>query len=244
MINESFAKKYFAGRNPLGLHVGFGGDPGTQTDMEVIGVVKDIKYTNLRDQIPPQAFLPYLSDRHVGGMTVYVRTNLDPKQVMPLVRRKIQALDANVPIYEIRTTEEQIDLSLRNERLVASLSTVFGFLATLLAVIGLYGVMAYTVARRTREIGIRMALGAVQGNVIWMVMQEVLILAAAGVVVGLPLAIGLSSAVKSQLFGLAPHDPSTLVVSTAGLVAVACLAGFVPALRASRIDPTKALRYE
>jgi predicted permease len=244
IINESFAKKYFAGRNPLGLHLGFGGDPGTKTDMEVIGVVKDIKYTNLRDAIPPQAFLPYLSDRHVGGMTVYVRTNLDPKQMMSIVRERVRRLDSNVPIYEMRTTEEQIDLSLRNERLVASLSTIFGLLATLLAVIGLYGVMAYTVARRTREIGIRMALGAVQGNVIWMVMREVLVLAAAAVVVGFPLAIGLSSLVKNQLFGLAPHDPPTLVVSTLGLVAVACLAGLVPALRASRIDPTKALRYE
>ncbi len=244
IINENFAKKYFAGRNPVGLHVGFGSDPGTKTDMQVIGVVKDIKYTNLRDEIPPQAFVPYLGGRFVGGMTVYVRTNLDPKQLMSIVRRKINALDSNLPVYDMRTTEEQIDLSLRNERLIASLSTLFGFLATLLAVIGLYGVMAYTVARRTREIGIRMALGAIQGNVIWMVMREVLLLIAVGVLVGLPAAIGLSRLVRSQLYGLAPHDPTTLLLSTVVLVAVACLAGFVPALRASRIDPTRALRYE
>ena len=244
IVNESFAKKYFAGRNPVGLHIGFGSDPGTKTDMQVIGVVKDIKYTNLRDEIPVQAFIPYLASRVVGGMTVYVRTNLDPKQIMAVARQRLQVLDPNIPIYGMRTTEEQIDLSLRNERLIASLSSVFGLLATLLAVIGLYGVMAYTVARRTREIGIRMALGAVQGNVIWMVMKEVLLLVAIGIAAGLPMAIGLSNLVRNQLYGLAPHDPATLMLSTVALVLVACLAGFVPALRASRVDPTQALRYE
>src|SRR5581483_9621774 len=224
MINDSFAKKYFAGRNPVGLHIGFGSDPGTKTDMQVIGVVKDIKYTNLRDEIPVQAFVPYLADRHVGGMTVYMRTTVDPKQLMSIVRRKIQQLDANIPVYDMRTTEEQIDLSLRNERLVASLSSVFGLLATLLAVIGLYGVMAYTVSRRTREIGIRMALGAIQGNVVWMVMKEVVILIAAGVLVGLPVAIGLSGLVRSQLYGLAPYDPATLLSSTLAMIVVASLA--------------------
>ena len=244
IINESFAKKYFAGRSPLGLHLGFGSDPGTRTDMEIIGVVKDIKYTNLRDEIPAQAYIPYLASPYVGGMTVYLRTTLDLRQVIGAVRRKVRDLDPNVPVYAMRTTQEQIDLSLRNERLVASLSTVFGALATLLAVIGLYGVMAYTVARRTREIGIRMALGAEQGNVIWMIMREVLLLVGVGVIIGVPLAIGLSSLIKSQLFGMAPHDPVTLTLATIGLAAVACLAGFVPALRASRVDPTRALRYE
>jgi predicted permease len=244
MINESFAKKYFKGRSPLGLHLGFGSDPNTRTDMEIVGVVKDMKYTSLRDEIPVQAYIPYLASPFAGGMTVYLRTTLDPRLVMGAVRRKVHNLDPNIPVYEMRTTQEQIDLSLRNERLVASLSTVFGALATLLAVIGLYGVMAYTVARRTREIGIRMALGAEQGNVIWMIMREVLLLVGVGVLVGVPLAMGLSSLIKSQLFGMAPHDPLTLTLATIGLAAVACLAGFVPALRASRVDPTRALRYE
>jgi predicted permease len=244
IINQTFAKRYFAGRDPVGLHIGFGSDPGTKTDMQVIGVVKDIKYTNLRDEIPPQAFLPYLAARHIGGMTVYVRTTLEPSQIMAAVRQKMQTLDANLPIYGVRTTEEQIDNSLRTERLIASLSSVFGFLATLLAVIGLYGVMAYTVARRTREIGIRMALGAIQGNVVWMVMREVLLLIAIGALLGLPAAIALSRLVQSQLYGLQAHDPVTLTMSTVTLAAVACLAGFIPALRASRIDPMRALRYE
>jgi predicted permease len=244
MINEKFAARYFKGRNPLGLHVGFGSDPGTKTDMEVIGIVKNVKYTNLRDEIPEQAFIPYLAGQNVGGMTVYVRTTLESSQLMPVVRQKVRSIDVNVPIYGMRTTEEQIDLSLRTERLVASLSVLFGMLATLLAVIGLYGVMAFTVARRTREIGIRMALGAIQYNVIWLVMKEVLLLVAIGVAVGVPAAIGLGRLVQSQLYGLRPYDITTVALSTLGLAAVACLAGFIPALRASRIDPMRALHYE
>ena len=142
MINEKFAKKYFAGRNPLGLHLGFGTDPGTPTDMEVIGVVKDFKYTNLRDEIPEQAYVPYLGDRFLGGMTIYVRTTGDANQLMSTVRSTVQDMDPNVPVYAMRTTEVTINESLSTERMISSLSAVFGFLATLLAVIGLYGVMA------------------------------------------------------------------------------------------------------
>jgi ABC-type antimicrobial peptide transport system permease subunit len=144
----------------------------------------------------------------------------------------------------MHTTEEQIRNSLTTERLIASVSTVFGFLATVLATIGLYRVMAYTVAGRTREIGIRMALGAVQGNVIWLGMREVLALVAIGVAVGVPAALALSTLVRAQLFGLAPHDPVTIGVASVGLALVACLAGSVPAIRASGVDPIRALRYE
>lgn len=244
MINESFAKKYFAGRNPIGLHVGYGSDPNTRTDMEVIGVVKDIKYTNLRDKIPPQAYVPYYAGKYPTGITMYARTAADPRALTAIFRQKVHQLDPNLPVYGVRTIDEQISLSLRNERLVATLSSLFGALATLLAVIGLYGVMAYTVMRKTREIGIRIALGAIQGNVIWMVMREVLFLSGIGIIVGVPAALALGRLASSQLYGLAPHDPSTLALATTALLAVACFAGFIPALRASRIDPTTALRYE
>ena len=244
IINEKFAKKFFEGRNPIGRHLGFGTDPGTKTPMEIIGVVKDIKYQNLREEIPEQAFIPYLGAHFSGGMTVYVRTALDPDRIIPLLRAKVRELDPNVPIYALRTTEAQLSNSLRNERLIASLSATFGFLATLLATIGLYGVMAYAVTRRTREIGIRMALGALQGNVVWMVMREVLLLIAIGVGVGLPAALALTRLIRSQLYGLTPYDPPTLALAALALCAVACLAGYLPALRASRVDPLHALRYE
>jgi predicted permease len=244
MINETFAHKFFAGRDPIGRHLGFGSDPGTKTDMEVIGIVKDIKYTDLRDEIPPQAYIPYLAGRGAGGMTVYVRTTADPKLVMNSIREKVRDLDANIPIFDMRTTDEQIQNSLSAERMIASLSTVFGLLATILAAVGLYGLMAYNVVQRTREIGIRMALGAAQRDVVWMVMRDVLILVGIGIAVGVPAALALTSVVRSQLYGLSGHDPITLVLATVGLAVVAFAAGYIPAIRASRLDPMRALRYE
>ena len=245
IINEKFAKKFFGSTDrALGRHAGFGIDPNTKADMEIVGIIKDIKYTNLRDEIPVQMFQPYLASMNVGGMTVYVRTTMDPSQFFNAVREKVRAMDPNLPLWAMRTLDQQISKSLLTERLVASLSTVFGFLATLLAVIGLYGVMAYTVARRTREIGIRMALGAFEKHVIWMVMQEVLVLVSIGLIAGLASTAALTRLVKTQLFGITPYDPFTLALAAFSLAAVACAAGYVPALRASRVDAMRALRYE
>jgi ABC-type antimicrobial peptide transport system permease subunit len=160
------------------------------------------------------------------------------------MRRKVQGLDSNVPVVDMRTLEKQMELSLVTERLVASLSTAFALLATLLAGIGLYGVMAYTVARRTREIGIRMALGAFSGSVVWLVMREVLLLLAVGMGIGLPVAWGLSRFVQAQLYGMTPNDPITVLLAVGGIAGVAIMAGFFPARRATRIDPMRALRWE
>src|SRR5260370_4741114 len=183
--------------------------------MEIIGVVQDIKYTNLRDEIPIQAYVPYMNSPYLGGMTIYVRTAGEPNQLMGSVRAKMRELDANVPIYAMRTMDEQISNSLSTERMIASLSTVFGFVATVLAIIGLYGVMSYSVAQRTREIGIRMALGAEQGKVIGMVMREVVTLIAIGIGVGVPAALVLTRGGENQLYGLGRPASWALGLATA-----------------------------
>jgi len=243
IVNEKFAKRYLPG-GALGRHIGMRGDPGTKTDIEIIGIVRDSKYESLRDEMPFEVFVPYPQTEFVNGMSAYIRTTRAPEQVFTVVRQVVNGLDSNLPLYRIKTLEKQLDNSLVTERLVASLSSAFGFLATLLAAIGLYGVMAYTVARRTREIGVRMALGAASRDVVWLVMKEVLVLAGIGVGIGLPLAWGLTSLVKAQLYGITPNDPLSIALATLGIALVAALAGYVPALRATRVDPIRALRFE
>jgi predicted permease len=244
IVNNSFAKKYFGDRNPVGRHIGFGGNPGTPTPIEIVGVVRDSKYTGVRDDIPRQVFFPLLEERTPSSTVFYVRTSGDPSAAFAAAQRTMHDLDSNVPVYNLRTLERQIDRSLLVERFVATLSTAFGVLATLLAVVGLYGVMAYTVTRRTREIGVRMALGAVQGDVIRLVMREVLVLVGGGIALGLVAAWGLSRVVSSQLYGMTANDPVTIVGAAAILGAVALLAGYIPARRATRVNPVLALRYE
>ena len=244
IVNESFAKKYFGERSPIGRHIGFGGNPGTPTPVEIVGVVRDSKYTGVRDEIPRTVFVPLLEDRTPGAVVFYLRASGDPSAAFAGAQRTVRELDANVPVYNLRTLERQIDRSLLVERFIATLSTAFGVLATLLAVIGLYGVMAYTVARRTREIGVRMALGAVQGDVVWLVMREVLMLVGLGMTIGLAAAWGLHRVVGNQLYGIGAGDPITIAGAAVLLAVVAMLAGYIPARRATRVNPVLALRYE
>jgi ABC-type antimicrobial peptide transport system permease subunit len=180
----------------------------------------------------------------VLGTWAYVRTACDPEQTFSGIRNVVKALDPDLPISQLKTVEKQLENSLATERLVASLSSAFGFVATLLAAIGLYGVIAYTVAQRTREIGIRMALGAQTGNVVWLVMRDVLLVVAIGVAIALPAAYGLSRYVKAQLYGIPPNDPWSMALATIVIVSVALAAGYVPARRATTVDPIRALRWE
>jgi len=244
IVNEKFARQYFGDRSPVGRHIGMGGDPGTKTDIEIIGVVRDTKYETMRQEIPRQIFFPFLQNEWASGMTAFVRTDLGSAQMFPVLRAAVRRIDANLPVYLMKTEEHQRDDSLAVERLAATLSGAFGVLATVLAAIGLYGVMAFVVTRRTREIGIRMALGAAAGNVIWLVMREVLLLVGAGVLVGLPAALALTPVLRSQLSGIQPHDAVTIAAATFGIVAIAAISGYLPARRATRVDPVTAIRCE
>ena len=244
IVNQRFALRYFGAANPIGRHVGFGKDPGTKLDIEIVGVAGDTKYTNMRDEIPYELYIPYRQADFVDGMAAYVRTRGNPESLFSTLRQVVPEVDPAVPMYEMRTLDKQAENSLVTERLLATLSGGFGCLATLLAAMGLYGVMAYMVARRTREIGIRMALGADSGSVVWMVMREVLLLAAIGVAIGLPAAWGLTQLVQAQLFGLQARDSMTMLLATAGIAAVALLSGYLPARRATGIDPMRALHWE
>jgi predicted permease len=245
VINESFARQYFPGRTPIGQRFGLVDDMRpVSPDIEVVGVIPDRKYRDLRETPPAQAYFPYFQDAHFRFMNIYLRTQADPRQIENELRERMRQFDPHVPVVGLQTMNEQIGFSLRTERLVASLSAVFGGLATLLAVIGLYGVTSYTVMRRTREIGIRMALGAIPTDVIVMVMREVLLLIGAGLAAGLSLALVLANLVRSQLFGLNPRDPLTFIASAIVLTVAAGLAGLIPALRASSLAATTALRHE
>jgi predicted permease len=244
IVNQTFAKAYFGDASPIGRRIGFGNNPGTPTPIEIVGVIGDAKYTDVRDETQRQVFVPYLETPRAGGFVVYVRTTRDADQMFGLVRRTVQGLDANLPISETRTVSRQVALSLRNERLIATMSVLFGVMATLLAVVGLYGVMAYTVSRRTREIGIRMALGARGSTIAWLVVREVLTIAGIGIALGLPAAWWLGRYVSSQLYEVKATDPTAIVAAVVGLTTVAILAGLVPSARAARVSPTTALRYE
>ncbi len=209
-----------------------------------MGVVRDGKYDSLREKIERTVFIPRTQDPRVEDMTFVVRATGNPASLGGALRAAVANLDPNLPVYNLKSTEAQIDESIYIDRMIAALSSFFGMLATLLAAIGLYGVMAYNVARRTREIGVRMALGAARGNVLWLVMKEVALLSGAGIIVALPVAYGLGRTVSSVLYGVKPADPAILVGGTLLLTLVAGLAGYVPALRATRVDPLVALRYE
>jgi predicted lysophospholipase L1 biosynthesis ABC-type transport system permease subunit len=236
------AKYFFGDTNPVGRRFGFG--RGKATDIEIVGVVRNVRSLELRDQAPRFVYIPYTQNEGVTQLTYYVRTAGDEEATAGALRQAVRRLDSNLPIFDMKTMAVQMDESLFVERMVAVLSVAFGGLATLLAGIGLYGVMSYAVTRRTREIGIRMALGAERGRVLWLVLREVAAMAIVGILGGLAAALWLTRQVQSQLFGLTPIDPLTLSAATLLLAGVAIGSGYIPARRATAIDPIIALRSE
>jgi predicted permease len=248
IINEAMARRYFENRNPIGARFAFGSGDKVRPDIEIVGVVKDSKHAGVRDKVGPFVCLPYSQPtsqfKTVGRITFYVKTRQDPGVVATSSRREVQRLDANLPVFDVKTLEGQIDESLFADKFLTFLSMCFALLAALLASIGLYGVMAYTVTRRTREIGIRMALGATKGAVSWLILREVVVLAAIGLVVGLPAAYGLGRFAESLLFGVKTSDPLVFVAAGLVLTGATLLGGFLPARKAASIDPLVALRCE
>ena len=242
VVNEVFARYFFHGGNPLGRRVALSSAP--QQSIEIVGVVRASKYTSIDEKTPRVIYTPFAQMENPSSLVMYVRTAGDPRRLETAARREVAALDSELPVTNLRTMDQQVAEALSEQRMMATLSMAFAVLATLLAAIGLYGVMAYTVVRRTREIGIRLALGAGRTSLVGMVMREVAALTAAGVVIAWPLAHVLSRLVQSQLYGIAPSDPVSMLLAAAVLVAVALTAGYIPAERATRVNPLRALRYE
>lgn len=243
VVNETFVQRYFKGANPLGRHIGIGTNPGTAMPIEIVGVAKDTRYTGIREDARPQVFVPYRQTA-MENITMYVRTAQDPDVVMQSIRRAVAALDPRVPIYGVTTMEDLVERSVVNERLIAGLSVTLSTIATLLAVVGLYGVIAYTVTRRTREIGIRMALGALGSQIARGVLREAGMLVVVGLGLGFGAAWWLGRYVQSQLYGVTPADPATIALAAAALAAVGVVAALVPARRAARVSPMSALRED
>ncbi len=245
IVNERFARAFYGDpRQAVGRYFGWGGGPGTKTDVQIVGVARDAKHASVRGDIARTVFEPLLQNLRPGAMTFYLRTTQPPKNAEGIIRMAMRELDAKLPLNALRTMEEQIDNSLNVERMIALLATSFAILALFMAAVGLYGVLAYSTAQRTREIGVRIALGATRGSVLKLILNEVLWLAGAGIAVSLPLTLLLTRTLKSQLYGVSSGDPWTIGTVTLLLAAVAIFSASLPARRAAKVDPMVALRYE
>jgi predicted permease len=242
VINETLAKAFFPNQNPVGQTITTCDDKPAV--IEVVGVSKDAKYSEIRGDVPATIYLPFAQGEDLDRMTFEIKTAASVATMAPKIREVVKAVDRDLPVLELRTQDEQIEATLSQERVFAMLTSGFGLLALVLASIGIYGVMAYTVARRTNEIGIRMALGAEALAVLRMVLGETSLLACVGIGVGLLGAFGATRVLTSMLFGVKATDARTFGGAALLLLLVALAAAFVPAWRAARVDPMHALRHE
>jgi putative ABC transport system permease protein len=242
IVNEEFAKKFNLGQNAVGRHMN--ASDTQELDIEIVGLVKNAKYSEVKAEIPPLFFRPYRQNDKMADMHFYVRTATDPGEFLTNIPRLISGIDANLPVEDLRTLPQQVRENVFLDRFISVMSTAFAVLATILAAVGLYGVLAYTVTQRTREIGLRMALGAAPERVRRMVLRQVGMMTLIGGAIGLAAAVGIGRVAASLLYKLQGYDPGVLAASGIALALVALAAGFVPALRASQVDPMRALRYE
>lgn len=245
IVNEAFTRKFgLDNREAVGSFMSTDGGAGAELDIEIVGVVQDARYASVKQGVPPLFFTPYRQNDGLGFLTFYVRTGMEPTQVMQGIPAMMNRLDANLPVEDLKTLEQQVQENVVVDRLISSLAAAFAVLATLLAAVGLYGVLAYTVAQRTREIGVRMALGASADRVRNMVLRQVTRMTVIGGIIGIAVALGIGRFAQSLLFELEGHDPWVVAGVVLVVAAVSFTAGYLPALRASKIDPMQALRYE
>jgi predicted permease len=245
VVNEAFARKSFGERNPLGQHLAVE-RMCPKCDIEIVGVSANSLYGNLKGTAPPTVYLSFAQGvwGPVQGMFYELRTAGNPLNYVHTVRDLVQRADPRLPLSDVKSQSARIDQTINQELAFARLCTAFALLALVIACVGLYGTMSYNVARRTGEIGIRIALGAQRSRVLWMVLREVVLLSAVGLAIGVPAALASSKVVESFLFGMKPNDPLALTGSVVTLLSAAILAGYLPARHASRIDPMIALRHE
>ena len=242
IVNEAFARKLgLAAREAVGKWMSDGGD---ELDIQIVGIAQDAKYNDVKQAVPPIFFTPYRQDDGIGSIFFYLRTETDPRQVVRAILGVVAKLDPNLPVDDLKTLDEQVEERVSVDRLISTLTGAFALLATLLAAVGLYGVIAYSVAQRTREIGLRIALGAGGSRIQGIVLKQVGLMILIGGLIGIAAALGIGRAAQSLLFGLQGHDPLVLVLVTVTLAGVAFIAGYLPARRASRVDPMQALRYQ
>jgi ABC-type antimicrobial peptide transport system permease subunit len=241
VINEAAAKKYFHNENPLGRK--FGSSVERSGELEIVGVLRDAKYDSVREPAPPTMYVPYTQSR-LGGSVFEVRTSGVPSSATSGVREAVRQIDPNLPVTDVSTQLEQVEQRFQQEKLFAQAYALFGALALIVASVGLFGLMSYSVARRTNEIGIRMALGAESRDVLHLVMRESMLLVAIGVVAGVAIALVSGRFVATLLYGLPPTDPMSIALAAGVMIFVSAVAGYLPARRASRVDPMVALHYE